>query len=369
MWAAHEGNTAAATLLIGAGAHIQDRSLFGWTPLLFAVRQGHIDTIKALLAAGANVHDTLPDGTGALVTAIHSLNFEVAGVLLDHGIDPNASGQGWTALHQIMWARRPQHGWRNPNQTPKGNMSSLDLVKKLVVEYGADINARETKEPGGDLEGRNNFNRYGATPFLLAAKNVDVPAMQALLDLGADPFLGNVEGATPLMVAAGVGIYSQGENPGQPEESAEAVKFLLDLGAKATDVDNNGDTALHGNSYRGSNESVMLLVNAGAKLDAKNKYGWTPLTIATGVYFNCRVVMNKHTAKLLTDLMVARGMETSQAGINTNGQRPDQSGAVQCAAVADDLVDAQSPAEVQQRLLGEQMKREEALKRLQSQGK
>jgi ankyrin repeat protein len=366
MWAAHEGNTEVVNLLIGAGARIGDRSIFGWTPLLFAVRQGHLGTIEALLWAGADVHDTLPDGTGVLVAAVHSLNYEAAGLLLDYGADPDAAGQGWTALHQIMWARRPQHGWRNPNQTPKGSISSLDLVRKLVVEYGADINARETKEPGGDLEGRNNFNRYGATPFLLAAKNVDIPAMQTLLDLGADPFLANVEGDTPLMVAAGVGIYSQGENPGQPEEAAEAVKFLLDLGAKATDVDSGGDTALHGNSYRGSNDAVMLLVNAGARLDAKNKYGWTPLTIATGVYFNCRVVMNKHTAKLLTDLMASRGLETSQAGVNTNGQRPDQSGAVQCADVADDLIDAQNPSEVQRRLLDEQLRREETLKRLQT---
>jgi ankyrin repeat protein len=369
MWAAHEGNTDVVRILLRAGASIQDRSLYGWTPLLFAVRQGHLDTMTALLDAGADVHDTLPDGTGVLVAAIHSLNYEAAGLLLDYGADPNAAGQGWTALHQIMWARRPQHGWRNPNQTPQGAMSSLDLVKKLVVEYGADINARETKEPSGDFEGRNNFNRYGATPFLLAAKNVDVPAMEALLDLGADPFLANVDGASPLMVAAGVGIYSQGENPGQPEESADAIKLLLELGAKATDVDANGDTALHGPAYRGSNEAVMLLVNAGAKLDARNKFGWTPLTIATGVYFNCRVVMNKHTAKLLTDLMVARGLETSQAGINTNGQRPDQSGAVQCVSVVDDLVDAQNPSEVQQKLLSEQMKREEALRKLQTQAK
>ena len=148
---------------------------------------------------------------------------------------------------------------------------------------------------------------------------------------------------------------------------ADAVKLLLDLGARATDVDNNGDTALHGPAYRGSNEAVKLLVNAGAKLDARNKLGWSPLTIATGVYFNCRVVMNKHTAKLLQDLMVARGLDPSQKGVNTNGQRPDQSGAVQCASVVDDLVDAQNPSEVQQRLLGEQMKREEVLKRLQNQ--
>ncbi|MEO8260728.1 MAG: ankyrin repeat domain-containing protein [Acidobacteriota bacterium] len=365
MWAAHEGNAAAARLLIDAGAKVGDRSIFGWTPLLFAVRQGHIDAIKTLLECGASVNDTLPDGTGVLITAVHSLNYEAAGVLLEYGANPDAAGQGWTALHQIMWARRPQHGWRNPNQTPKGNLSSLDLVKKLVVEYGADINARETKEPSGDMEGRNNFNRYGATPFLLAAKNVDVPAMQALLQLGADPFLANVEGDTPLMVAAGVGVYSQGENPGQPEESADAVKLLLELGAPVSHVDKRGETAMHGPAWRGSNDTVMLLVDAGAKLDAKNQFGWSPLTIATGVYFNCRVVMNLHTAKLLRDLMTARGLDTSQAGINTNGQRPDQSAGVQGNIVVDDLTDAQNPSEVQEKLRAEMKRREEALRLLQ----
>jgi ankyrin repeat protein len=365
MWAAHEGNTAAVKLLIEAGANIGDRSIFGWTPLGFAVRQGRLDTIKALLASGANVNDTLPDGTGLLVTAVHSLNYEAAAVLLDYGADPNASGQGWTALHQIMWARRPQHGWRNPNQTPQGNLSSLDLVKKLVVEYGADINARQTKEPSGDFEGRNNFNRFGATPFLLAAKNVDVPAMHTLLELGADPLLTNVEGDTPLMVAAGVGIYSQGENPGQPEESAEAVKMLLDLGAPVNNIDKRGETAMHGPAWRGSNDAVMLLLNAGAKLDGKNRFGWTPLTIASGVYFNCRVVMNLHTKKLLGELMVARGLDIRQDGINTNGQRPDQSAFVKGNIIVDDLIDAQNPSEVQERLLAEQMRRERALKEVQ----
>jgi ankyrin repeat protein len=365
MWAAHEGNTAAAKLLIEAGANIADRSIFGWTPLLFAVRQGRIDTIEALLARGADVSDTLPDGTGVLVTAIHSLNYEAAGRLLEYGVDPNQSANGWTALHQIMWARRPQHGWRNPNQTPQGNLSSLDLVKKLVVEYGADINARETKEPSGDFEGRNNFNRYGATPFLLAAKNVDVPAMHELLALGADPLLTNVEGDTPLMVAAGVGIYSQGENPGQPEESAEAVKLLLDLGAPVNNIDKRGETAMHGPAWRGSNDAVMLLLNAGAKLDGKNRFGWTPLTIASGVYFNCRVVMNLHTKKLLEDLMLARGLDINQDGINTNGQRPDQSAFVKGNIIVDDLIDAQNPSEVQAKMLAEQLRRERALKDIQ----
>jgi uncharacterized protein len=357
MWAAHEGNAGTVKLLLDAGANINDRSIFGWTPLLFAARQGQIDTIKTLIAAGANVNDTLPDRTSALVTAIQGLNYEAAGVLLENGIDPNASGQGWTALHELVWSRRPQRGQNNPGQKPQGNLSSLDLARKLV-EHGADINARETKEPNSDMEGRNSLNRFGATPFFLAAKSCDVPMMQALLALGADPFLGNVDGDTPLMVAAGVGVYSQGESPGEPEESAQAVKMLLDLGAPVNDVDKNGETALHGPAWRGSNEAVMLLVNAGARLDVRNKRGWLPLTIADGVYYNARVMMNLHTAKLLRDLMVARGLDASDQGTSRGG-------ALQDNLVVEDEIEAQNPSEIQRKLLEQQEKRNEALKKLQ----
>ena len=127
MWAAHEGNAATVKLLLDAGAQINDRSLFGWTPLLFAARQGQIDTIKALVAGGANVNDTLPDKTSALVTAIQGLNYEAAQVLLENGVDPNASGQGWTALHRSCGRASPA-GQNNPGQKPRGDLSSLELA-------------------------------------------------------------------------------------------------------------------------------------------------------------------------------------------------------------------------------------------------
>jgi|SRR5688572_13881720 uncharacterized protein len=361
MWAAHDGNAEAARLLLEAGATIKDRSVSGWTPLLFAARQGQVATIKVLAAAGANLNDTLPDGTSAIVTAAQGQNYEAAAALLELGADPNASAQGWTALHQIAWSRRPQRGQNNPGQKPLGSVSSLDFAKKLVA-HGADVNARQTKEPTSDMEGRNSLNRYGATPFFLAAKSVDVPLMQTLLDLGADPFIANVDGDTPLMVAAGVGVYSQGESPGLPEESADAVKMLLDLGAPVNDVDRNGETALHGPAWRGSNEAVTLLVDAGAKLDVRNNRGWLPLTIADGVYYNARVMMNKHTAKLLRDLMVARGLDASDKGTNLGG-------AIRSEIEDEAAEDAVNPSDIQRRLLEEQERRQEALKKLQGQAR
>jgi hypothetical protein len=241
-------------------------------------------------------------------------------------------------------------------------LSSLDLARKLVA-HGADINRRQTREPNSDMEGRNSLNRYGATPFFLAAKACDVPMMRVLLDLGADPFLSNVDGDTPLMVVAGVGVYSQGESPGEPEESAEGVKILLDLGARVNDVDKNGETALHGPAWRGSNEAVMLLVNAGAKLEVRNKRGWLPLTIANGVYYNARVMMNLHTAKLLRDLMEARGLDANDQGVNVGGALRD-------TLSLEEEEDAQNPSDIQRRLLEQQRQREEALKKqLKTQGK
>jgi len=331
MWAAHEGNVETIELLIAAGARLDDRSIFGWTPLLFAARQGQSAAIRALVAAGANVDERLPDGTSALVTAVQGLNYETAEALLDLGVDPNADAQGWTALHQIVWSRRPQRGQNNPGQKPKGDTGPIELAKALVA-HGADINARQTREPNADMEGRNSLNRYGATPLFLAAKSCDVPMLQALLELGADPFLGNVDGDTPLMVGAGVGVYSQGESPGEPEESARVVKILIDLGAPVNDHDKNNETALHGPAWRGSNEAVTLLVNAGARLDARNNRGWLPLTIADGVYYNARVMMNLPTAKLLRDLMTARGLDASDKGVNRGGAIKDDVSAAELEA-------------------------------------
>ena len=59
MFAAGEGNTAAAELLIEFGAGLQAKSKAGFTPLLFAVRNNHIDTVKFLLSKGANANDEI----------------------------------------------------------------------------------------------------------------------------------------------------------------------------------------------------------------------------------------------------------------------------------------------------------------------
>jgi ankyrin repeat protein len=212
MWAAAENNVAAVELLVEAGAKLSATSSGdAFRAFTFAVRHGAVDATRALIGAGANVNDTLPDGTSMLVLAVMNAHYELASVLLEHGADPNADAQGWTALHQIAWSRRWNMGFNLPGPKQTGNLDSLDLARDLVAG-GADVNARQKAEP---IDGnRNKLNRVGATAFLLAAKAADLPYMRTLLELGADPAITTEEGTTALMAAAGVGIWAPGENPG-----------------------------------------------------------------------------------------------------------------------------------------------------------
>ncbi len=319
MWAAAENNPDVVRVLVEAGADIQARSRGGaFTPYLFAVRGGHIEASRALIDAGADVNQALPDGTSAIVLAVMNAHYELAAFLLDKGADPNADGQGWTALHQIAWSRRHNAGFNLPGPVATGGLDSLDLVRKLV-QRGANVNARVKKEPRDG--NRNQLNRIGATAFVMAAKNDDVAMMRALLESHADPSLTTDRGTTALMVAAGVGIWAPGENPGTHEEALAAVTLALEVGGGGVnDVDMDGETALHGAVYRGGAIPVIrLLINKGAKLDVRNTKGWLPVTVADGVEYTPNVLKRyPEAAALLRQAMRDRGLlvpESSQPGL------------------------------------------------------
>src|SRR5579872_841560 len=230
MWAAADGNTAVVEELIERGADMHARTKGGFTPFLFAVRGGRIGVVQALLKAGANVNETWQSGrtTGvsgisAMVLAVANAHYELASVLLDAGADPNAAAQGWTALHQITWVRKPG---RDPAPVGSGNVTSLELVRKLVA-HGANVNARMTKR--GNIR-TTDLNMIGATPFLMAARTADAPLMRLLVELGADPLLPNADGTTPVLAAAGVGTYFPGQDAGTEQEVLEALKVALEFG-------------------------------------------------------------------------------------------------------------------------------------------
>jgi len=322
MWAAAEGHPGVIQALVERGAEIHVRSNGGFTALLFAAREGQIGAVQALLKAGANLNESLPGkaperadaaagsteseiGLDTFLLAAANAHYELAAWLLDQGADPNAAPQGWTALHQVSWVRKAGvSGSNNPAPEGSGNMDSLEFVRKLVAK-GATLNAQVTKRPG---MGVTTLNSIGATPFLLAARTADAELMRLLAALGADPRLPNEDDTTPLMVAAGLGTQSPGEDPGTEPEVLEAVSVALELGNELNAVDKNGETVMHGAAYKHAPSVVHFLAEKGARIevwDQQNKKGWTPLKIAEGVQRGMNIVSSPPTAAAIREVMAA----------------------------------------------------------------
>jgi ankyrin repeat protein len=158
--------------------------------------------------------------------------------------------------------------------------------------------------------GLTGLNTLGATPFLMAARSGDAELMRTLASLGADPLIPNADYATPLIVAAGLGTRSPGEDAGTETEVLEAVRVALELGNDINAVDKNGETAMHGAAYKNLPAVVALLAEKGAKIDVwnqKNSHGWTPLTIAEGHRFG-NFKPSPDTVAALRRVMLAAGI-------------------------------------------------------------
>ena len=323
-WAAAENHPTAVHTLIELGADVNERSTAGWSALLYAVRAGKADAASALLEAGAGVNDTIRPvaaegdsegeprrrdptvGTSALVLAVMNGHFSLAQYLVERGADPNAAEQGWTALHQLAYTRRPNSGKGMPPVVLLDRVDTLAFAR-FLLDNGANPNARQTARFNN--RERNNLNRVGASPYLLAAKHADVPLMRLLAEYGADPRQLTAGNASPLMVAAGVGIFNLGESAGTNHEAFEAVQLAWELGDHDVNrADDRGYTALHGAALRGANPIVEFLAERGADLLAESNEGWTALRVADGVHYTGTVKRADHSAELLRRIMEDRGV-------------------------------------------------------------
>ncbi|QEG39643.1 ankyrin repeat domain-containing protein [Roseimaritima ulvae] len=293
MWAAAAGHADVVELLIERGADPDVTLESGFTAFRFAAREGHIDVVQRLLAAGVDVNGAMKpqkgggraprNGMSALMLAVESAHFELALALVDAGADPNDQRSGYAPLHALSWVRRPSRG-DNPAGDPpprgSGRVDSLEFVRQLVAR-GADVNLQLERGRAGAAR----LNPRGATPLLLAAFTSDVPLMRLLVDLGADHTIPNRDGCTPLLAAAGVGVFVADEYPGTEDEVLVAVEQLHRWGADLNAVDDNGETAVHGAAYRSFPRVVDQLVELGAESkvwNRPNKRGATPRDVAAG---------------------------------------------------------------------------------------
>jgi ankyrin repeat protein len=262
----------------------------GMTPLLYAARDGRLDSASILVAAGADVNQLDPNGITPLIMSIGNNHMDTARFFVEKGSAINAvDWYGRTPLWTAVETRNMDVDNGEPYENGVDRQPVLDMIK-LLLARGADPNARTKEAPPirrqmlrttGTLEW---VDFTGQTPFLTAARAADLDVMQLLLDWGADPYITTFGATTPLMAAAGINwVVDQTYDEG-PKARLDAVKFCHALGMSVNDVNSMGLSAVMGAANRGSDDIIQFLVDKGARLDVKDKENRTPLNWAEGVF-------------------------------------------------------------------------------------
>jgi ankyrin repeat protein len=218
--AAEAGDLEAARAQLAAGARLEARDPYSYTPLMRAASAGHEGVVRALLAAGAAVHATDKWHRTALFGAggagvVHAL--AEAGADLEHRDEDGATALttaaywGTPAVVTALVARGASPNQRTTSGVPALHSAAVrpDGEKtRCLVALGADVEAR------GDT---------GRTALWAAARAGSVASLRALLDGGAELTGGDRAGETVVQAAASMG-------------RVEAIEFLVARGASVVDA-------------------------------------------------------------------------------------------------------------------------------------
>ena len=304
----------------------------GLTPLVFAAREGDIESAKLLIAAKADVNQTTEYGWTPLLVAVNNRNYQLAKVLLDNGANPNLSNKGgWTPLYLATDNRNIEGG---DYPVPKPDMDHLELIK-LLLDKGADPNAKmKDNTLTRTIFTMQWFYENGATAFIRAAQSSDTALMKLLLQYKADPKVATAQGDNALTASAGIGWVDGVTYERSAKENLEAVRMLLDLGLDPNSANQEGRTPLMGAALKGRPDVIQLLVDRGAKLDARDRGSrdthipgatiagltWEALDYAEGLV---RVgvqsaVERPEAVALIRKLMAERGMKVPPANRTIN---------------------------------------------------
>ncbi len=290
----------------------------GFSPLHYAVRNGHAEATRVLVGGGADIDLLSGDQSSPLLVATINGNYDLARDLLQAGADPNlvsddGAGPLFASLN-IEWSLRTWYP--QPQAFRQQETTYLDLME-LLLDAGADPNARTTTHIwyAAYNAGRMGVDFAGATPFWRAAYAADVNAMKLLLENGADPniwsynlinprrfnFPGRPDepeedpsglepvphggpGVHPLHAAAGVGFGTSRvaqTHRHVPDGWLPAVRFLVEeVGIDPNIRDKDGFAPIHHAAARGDNETILFLMGKGADVTLLSRRGHTVADMA-----------------------------------------------------------------------------------------
>nr|XP_042120426.1 ankyrin repeat and KH domain-containing protein 1 isoform X9 [Peromyscus maniculatus bairdii] len=311
------GFSEVADFLIKAGADIE---LGCSTPLMEASQEGHLELVKYLLAAGANVHATTATGDTALTYACENGHTDVADVLLQAGAHLEHESEGGRT--PLMKAARAGHlctvqfliskGANVNRATANNDHTVVSLacagghlaVVELLLAHGADPTHR-LKDGSTMLIEAAKGGHTNVVSYLLDYPNnvLSVPTtdVSQLTSPSQDesqepdrtsqetsPALLGVHKAVSTRVPAGSNNPSQTTECPTPESCSHTPANMVSPSVPpvypSVDIDahteSNHDTALTLACAGGHEELVSVLIARDAKIEHRDKKGFTPLILA-----------------------------------------------------------------------------------------
>ena len=294
----HKASPQIVQMLLDAGAEVNPCGLYGMRATYYAVNNPAV--LKLLLDAGASPSEPCrSNGVTPLMQAVSQLNIESVKLLLKYGADLHArDANGGTVLFYIPWTTG----------------RALQMAQCLI-EHGADVNARDNKgrtpllaspgigrslveAPSATSELLDLYLSAGASLLAVDANGCNAleyalslayrsPSMEKILTergLTARPdyeLLAAVKATTPERAKAWL---AQGASPNArgPQDAATAldhcqgtltdpnpgaadmIELLLAAGAEPDAADDNGNTPLSRAVRFGSLRAVKALIDAGA---------------------------------------------------------------------------------------------------------
>ena len=266
---ANNGHAKVCELLLGANkAGLEETETYGLTALNVAALRGHINVVALLLSKEARVDSRDSEGFTPLLRAAQQGYTEVCELLLNKGKadSEETEANGQTALklaatngHASTVAMLLLQGAKVDTRDQKGITPFLasahyghTAVCELLLETGkVDI---EDKTPLGD------------TALNIAATNGHVNTLVLLLSKGARVDTVSKDGFTPLLVAVLQGHF-------------EMYGLLLNAGKADVNIATSLGV-LRMAAAKGQINTVALLLSKGAKVDTRDKDGFTPLLAA-----------------------------------------------------------------------------------------
>ncbi|HEX3895023.1 MAG TPA: ankyrin repeat domain-containing protein [Rudaea sp.] len=330
--------------LIERGADIFGPDRSGTTPLARIVSAGNVALTRVLIARGADPNARDHHGCTPLFAALTlptDIAIDMIKLLIAAGANPDVvASSGETPLglalsrsessvqHWLNWHvwKLPQRPLRDDDVLAAASVGDASAIKKLV-SLGFSPNAVDVQ---------------GATPLLRAAGNGHADAIACLLELGADSARTANSGATALsaaVIARNIGVVraltaarrgdidQRLKGGGTALMIAAALGFpdiaavLLNAGADVDAADSSQTRALHaaahfafhGRDAGRAQQLLQTLLDHGATIDARNSEGQTPLLLLLGAHAEAGSTADQKTLLSLLPLLLQRHADINVA--------------------------------------------------------